>query len=117
MMARDEIAEPDEPRLAPAEERIERFDADLDVGGAPCAVTVLLTTRRLILLPTRSPAEPSPYQLACPLSITLAGLGVADEFCEVSLLSESGLARLQFATRRAALAFTFSVRGAVHFLA
>ena len=38
-------------KLAPAEERVDDYLADLDVGGAPCPVTLLVTTRRLIITP------------------------------------------------------------------
>ena len=105
------------PRLVPHEQRIETFEADLDLGGAPCPVTLLLTTRRLMVLPDGAPAAPSPHRLAAPWSITLAGLVLREQASEVALLTEDGVARLQFATRRRALAFTLSVNGAIHALA
>ncbi len=100
-------------KLAPAEEQVDQYRADLDVGGAPCPIHVVLTTRRLIIVPASQPTEPSPHDLAGPLSVSLAGVGCFDEQCEVVVLSADGFLRLHFATRRKALAFKFVVNGAV----
>jgi hypothetical protein len=100
-------------KLAPSEEEVDRYSADLDVGGAPSQVDIVLTTRRLIILPAFQAPRPSPHDLAGPLSVSLAGVGCFDEQCEVVVLSADGFLRLHFATRRRALAFKFIVNGAV----
>ena len=38
-------------------------------------VLVLVTTRRLIILPAYQTVRPSPHDLAGPLSVSLAGVG------------------------------------------
>lgn len=100
-------------KLAPTEEQVDDYLADLDVGGAPCPVLLLVTTRRLIILPAYQTVRPSPHDLAGPLAVSLAGVGCFDEQSEVVVLSPDGFLRLQFATRRKALAFKFIVNGAV----
>jgi hypothetical protein len=100
-------------RLAPAEERVDEYTADLDVGGAPCPVHVIVTTRRLLVLPAYQTVRPSPHDLAGPLSISLAGVGCFDDQNEVVVLSPEGFLRIHFATRRKALAFRFIVNGVV----
>lgn len=100
-------------KLAPAEERVDYYNADLDVGGAPCPVEVLVTTRRLLVFPAYKTMRPSPHDLAGPVSVSLAGVGCFDEHTEVVVLSPEGFLRLQFSTRRKALAFKFVVNGVV----
>jgi len=100
-------------KLAPSEEQVDDYVADLDVGGAPCPVQIIVSTRRLLVLPAYQTVRPSPHDLAGPLWISLAGVGCFDEQCEVVVLSPEGFLRLHFSTRRKALAFKFIVNGVV----
>ncbi len=101
-----------EVRLAPGEEYREMYEAILDIGGAPSPVRVVVTTRRVLLVPTEPLGGPSPERLAAPLPVSLAGLGTQVEGAEVGLLSEDGIVRIQFPTRLKALAFELGVRAA-----
>lgn len=101
-----------ELRLAPGERFLEIHAADLDMGGAPCPVRVLLTSRRVVLVPAGGDPVHACHELASPLPCTLAGLGCVEDGAEVTLLTEDGAARLQFPSRAKALAFALGVRAA-----